>query len=246
MGKAVAIIPARLGSTRFPRKVLAAVTGRALVLHVCDAAARATSVGRVVVATDSEDVARVVRDGGVEAVMTGEHPNGTSRLNEAAERLGLGDEDVVVNVQGDEPEIDPEVIDAAVEALRRSNAPVATVASPVPRDAGELRDVNVVKVVLRRDGTAMYFSRAPIPCDRDGDGDVLPLRHVGLYVYQRGFLRTYAGLAPTALEQVEKLEQLRVLEHGYVIAVAVRETHHVGIDTREQYERFVGRWGKRR
>ncbi len=240
MAKAVAIIPARLGSTRFPRKALAAETGRALVLHVADAAARAGSVGRVVIATDGEEIRAAAERAGVEAVMTGEHDNGTSRLDEAAETLGLADDAVVVNVQGDEPELDPAIIDAAVAALGAHD--MATVASPIAPGSAELRDPNVVKVVLRRDGTAMYFSRAPIPHDRDGGGEGAALRHVGLYVYRRGFLRTYAALAPTALERTEKLEQLRALEHGRTIAVAVRESSHAGIDTPEQYAAFVARF----
>lgn len=245
MSKAVAIIPARLGSTRFPRKALAAETGRALVVHVAEAAARAGSVGRVVIATDGEEILAVAQRAGVEAVMTGEHPNGTSRLNEAAQKLGLPDDAVIVNVQGDEPEIDPGIIDAAVAAL--GGREMATVASPMTVGGAEWRDPNVVKVVLRRDGTAMYFSRAAIPHDRDGGApeDARPLRHVGLYVYRRGFLRTYAALAPTPLEDAEKLEQLRVLEHGHAIAVAVCASSHAGIDTPEQYAAFVARFRAR-
>lgn len=246
MSKAVAIIPARLGSTRFPRKALASETGRALVVHVAEAAARAGRVGRVVIATDGEEIRAAAERAGVEAVMTGEHPNGTSRLNEAAEKLGLPDDAVVVNVQGDEPEIDPGIIDAAVAALGAHD--MATVASPMAPGSAEWRDPNVVKVVLRRDGTAMYFSRAPIPHDRDGDAPegARPLRHVGLYVYRRGFLRTYAALPPTPLEEAEKLEQLRALEHGRSIAVAVCASSHAGIDTPEQYAAFVARFRSRR
>lgn len=245
MHRAVAIIPARLGSTRFPRKALADRTGRALVLHVADAAARAGSVARVVVATDGQEILAAAQRSGVEAVLTGEHPNGTSRLNEAAQRLNLPDDAVIVNVQGDEPEIDPAIIDAAVHALGAHD--MATVASPIPAGSAEFHDPNVVKVVLRTDGGALYFSRAPIPLDRDGDApaSARPLRHVGLYVYRRAFLRLYASLAPTPLEQAEKLEQLRALEHGRTIAVAVRESSHAGIDTPEQYEAFVRRWAVR-
>lgn len=239
----VAIIPARLGSTRFPRKLLASATGRPLVQHVREAALRARTLSRVVVATDSEEIAAAVGAFGGESVMTSAaHPNGTSRLAEAADRLGLADSAVVVNVQGDEPELEAALIDLAVETLGASGAEVATVASPFGegQDPG---DPNIVKVVLDARGRALYFSRTPIPHDRDGAGACVarPLKHVGLYTYRAGFLREYVRLAETPLECTEKLEQLRVLEHGYSIAVAVAEAHHVGIDTPAQYEAFVRR-----
>lgn len=238
----VALIPARLGSTRFPGKMLASETGRALVEHVLEVASRARAVGRVVVATDAQAIADVVRRGGGEAVLTSAaHPNGTSRLAEAAAVLGLGDEVVVVNVQGDEPELDPGLIDLAVRTLRQTGAEVATIASPFG-PGQDAADPNIVKVVLDARGRALYFSRSLIPFDRDGGGVARALKHVGLYVYRAGFLRTYVTLAETPLERTEKLEQLRVLEHGLSIAVGVAEAHHVGIDTREQYAAFVARW----
>lgn len=243
---AVALIPARLGSTRFPGKVLASETGRPLIWHVAQQAARASIVKRVVVATDSERVASVMRSFDIEAILTGEHPNGTSRLAEAADRLKLADGEIVVNVQGDEPEIAPGVIEAAVESLARTGADVGTVASGFApnEDPG---DPNIVKAVVGRSGLALYFSRALIPFDRDGKGSggataATPLKHVGIYAYSAGFLRTYAKLPETPLEGVEKLEQLRVLEHGYRIGVAVHDCRHHGIDTPEQYAAFVSRW----
>lgn len=247
---AVALIPARMGSTRFPGKVLASQTGRPLIWHVASQAAKASGVERVVVATDSEQVADVIRSYNVEAVITGEHPNGTSRLAEASWRLGLGDDALVINVQGDEPEIDPGAIEAAAEALERTGAEVGTVASPFS-PGEDPSNPNIVKAVVGCTGLALYFSRALVPFDRDGhlqppgdrlEGVARPLKHVGLYAYRVGFLRTYADLAETPLERTEKLEQLRVLEHGYRIGVAVRESHHHGIDTPEQYEAFVRRW----
>lgn len=243
-GSAVAIVPARMSSVRFPGKVLADRTGRPLVQHVVDAAKRAASVSSVVVATDDPRVAAALAPFGTRVVMTSpDHPNGTSRLAEAARLLDLPPDAIVVNVQGDEPEIDPAVIDAAVEALIRTGAPVATVASPFAPDQ-DPRNPNLVKVVCAVDGTAMYFSRSLIPFDRDGrrDPDARPLRHVGLYVYRRSFLDTYITLASTPAERCESLEQLRVLEHGHRIAVAVRQCSHQGIDTPEQYEQFVARW----
>ena len=244
--RAVGIIPARLGSTRFPGKMLAAGTGRPLVLHTLDAARSSNRLDRVVVATDDEGIAAVVRGAGGEAVMTSpSHPNGSSRLAEAAEVLGLTDDALVVNVQGDEPEIDPELIDLAVDALVGSGADVATVGSPFA--AGQdPSDPNIVKVVVDCRGRALYFSRSLVPFDRDGvagGGAVAgPLKHVGLYVYSAGFLRRYVALPETPLERTERLEQLRVLEHGHTISVAVAEAHHVGIDTPDQYAAFVARW----
>lgn len=246
--RAVAIIPARLASTRFPEKILASRTGRPLIQHVHDAAAKCRALSRVVVACDHTRIEAAVRAFGGEAVMTSpDHPNGTARLAEAATILGLGDDEFVVNVQGDEPEIDPDVIDAAVQALGAATSDrvvMATVASPFAPDE-DPTDPAIVKVVLRRDGTALYFSRARIPFDRDNAGSaasVAPLKHVGLYAYRAGFLRRYAAMAPTPLEAVEKLEQLRVLEHGLDIAVAVRRVTHHGIDTPDQYDAFVQRW----
>jgi len=237
-----------MASSRFPGKVLADATGRPLIRHVYEAAMRARCVGAggmVVVATDDERVRAAVVGFGGRAVMTSEdHPNGTSRLAEAASKLGLGPDSVVVNVQGDEPELEPELIDAAVGALGQSAcAAMATVA--VPFGPGEdPADPNLVKVVLRADGTAMYFSRALVPFSRDGEGGVVgPLKHVGLYVYRRPFLETYLSLEPTLLERTEQLEQLRVLYHGHAIAVAVgRSRGFGGIDTPEQYDAFVARW----
>ncbi len=241
------MIPARLGSTRFPGKVLADKTGRPMVQHVFEAAVRSRAADRVVVATDDERVAAAVRSFGGTPVMTSrEHPNGTSRIAEAARALALPPGEIVVNAQGDEPELDPSLIDAAVQALRGSDAPMSTAALPFL--AGEdPRDPNLVKVVLRGDGTAIYFSRSLIPFVRDpGTPGPAPLKHVGLYAYRRPFLDTYLGLEPTELERAEQLEQLRVLYHGHAIAVAVREgRNYGGIDTPEQYEAFVARWRTR-
>jgi len=262
--RATAIIPARLGSTRFARKALADATGKALVVHVCERAAAAASVGRVVVACDADEIASVVRAAGFEAVLTSpEHENGTSRLAEAAELLKLRPGHFVVNIQGDEPEIEPETVDAAVLALRAkividtsASRPedtgsrfqwVGTVASPFGPDE-DPSDPNIVKAVtslLRPDtgvGAALLFSRSLVPHQRDGGIGVRSLKHVGIYAYRVASLRLYMGLDPTPLERTEKLEQLRWLEHGYVIGVAVRNVAHHGIDTPEQYAAFVERW----
>jgi 3-deoxy-manno-octulosonate cytidylyltransferase (CMP-KDO synthetase) len=242
-----AIIPARLGSTRFPGKVLAARTGKPLIRHVVEAAARSQAVSRVVVAADDRRIIEAVLEFGGEAVLTGEHANGTSRLAEAARVLGLSADSVVVNVQGDEPELEPSLIDEGVRALLGSDAPMATVAAPFG-PGEDPRDPNIVKVVRRLDGSALYFSRALIPFPRDpGTAGTPPLKHIGLYVYRRPFLDTYVSLAPTELERTEQLEQLRVLAHGHAIAVAVTAARpHAGIDTPEQYEAFVARQSARR
>lgn len=238
----VAIIPARLGSTRFPNKVLADQTGRPLIQHVHEAVRRARSLSAVVIATDDQRVVEAVLRFGGRAVMTSpSHLNGTSRLAEAADQLSLHDADIVVNAQGDEPELEPALIDAAVDALQSSGAEMATVASPIT-SADEAANPNIVKVVCRLDGMAMYFSRAAIPFPRSAGAEQAWLRHVGLYVYRAGFLRAYARLAPTPLELAESLEQLRALEHGHRIAVAVRPSAGHGIDTPEQYAGFVRRW----
>lgn len=241
--KAVIIIPARMASTRFPGKVLADRTGKPLIRHVFEAASRAGSAGRVVIATDDARVAAAAKAFGAECVMTrADHPNGTSRLAEAADLLGLGDGETVVNVQGDEPELEPALVDAAVGAL--GDSPMATVAVPFGPDE-DASNPNLVKVVVRGDGRAMYFSRALVPHARDGRG-VAPLKHVGLYAYRRSFLATYLTLPETDLERTEQLEQLRVLWHGHEIAVAVRDVRtHGGIDTPEQYDAFVARHGRR-
>jgi 3-deoxy-manno-octulosonate cytidylyltransferase (CMP-KDO synthetase) len=238
---ATAVIPARFGSTRFPGKALADETGKPLIQHVHERAVQAASLDRVIVATDDERIRDAVRSFGGEAVMTrADHSNGTSRIAEVAESL---EADFIVNVQGDEPELDPRLIDLAVETLAaHDDCPVSTIASPFGLDE-DPGNPNVVKVVSDRDGRALYFSRSLIPFDRDqlGMSIVRPLKHIGLYVYRRPFLATYVELEPTPLEQAEHLEQLRVLEHGHRIAVAIAEAHHHGIDTREQYAAFVER-----
>ncbi len=258
-GKAIAIIPARMGSTRFPGKALANETGKPMVVHVCERARVAESVANVVVATDSMEIVRAVETHGFDAVMTSaEHENGTSRLAEAAKTLGLNGQQLIVNVQGDEPEIDPAVIDAALLAKVQRVLPhpldtmfrvsqLGTVATPLGQDEA-IDNPNIVKVVLgliEPDvgvGRALYFSRAAIPCDRDGEKATIPLRHVGIYAYDVSSLQQYVKLPSTPLEECEKLEQLRWLEHGLPIAVAVRRCSHQGIDTPEQYSAFVERY----
>ena len=243
---AIAVIPARFGAARFPGKPLADDTGKPLVVHVVERVRAAEMVERVLVATDDTRIAEAVRAAGAEAVMTGEHPNGTARIAEAVDRIGLDDpEAIIVNVQGDEPEIPVATIDTLVRGLAAdADAPMATLASPFGADE-DPSDPNLVKVLVDRRGLALLFSRARIPFDRDGSADAIegaaPLKHPGLYAYRRRFLAVYPTLAPTPAEQAEKLEQLRALEHGYPIRIIPAPAPHPGIDTPAQYAAFVRR-----
>jgi 3-deoxy-manno-octulosonate cytidylyltransferase (CMP-KDO synthetase) len=239
----VAVIPARYASTRLPGKPLKADTGRPLIQHVVEAASRARRLTRVIVATDDERIADAVRNFGGEAAMTrDDHPSGTDRVAEVA--AGLPNAEIIVNLQGDEPEVSGEALDTLVELLQRDpTCPMATLATPI-RDEAAYRDPGCVKVVLAQSGRALYFSRSPIPMHRDGlplDGP-LGLLHLGLYAYRRDFLLSIAGLPPSPLEMTEKLEQLRVLESGTPIAVGIVDEPSIGIDTPEDYARFVARW----
>ncbi len=237
--KVVAIIPARYGSTRLPGKPLLNQTGKPLIQHVVETVRKARRIEDVYVATDDERIAEVVGRFGGEAIMTSpDHASGTDRLAEAAKKIGLVDDDVVVNVQGDEPEIAPDYIDRLVSLLMDSGAPMATLAAPL--DEAEAERPDNVKVVLAADGSAMYFSRAKIPYDRDGAGAGY-LLHLGIYAYRKRFLLEFAGMSPTPAEQAEKLEQLRALENGHRIVAAVVESAAAGIDTMEDYEAFVAR-----
>lgn len=244
----VVLIPARLASTRLPDKPLADIAGKPMVVRVAEQASR-SAAGRVVVCTDTEAIADAVRAGGFEAVMTrADHPSGTDRLAEAALRLGLADDEIVVNLQGDEPELPPALVDAVAGGLADDpQCAMATAAHAID----EVRDwfnPNVVKVVLDARGRALYFSRAPVPFHRDGLkgfpeavdhqraraalAQARPLRHIGLYAYRVAFLRGYAAMAPSALERIEALEQLRALAGGFAIRVVVtEEAPPAGIDT---------------
>ncbi|MGE3314296.1 MAG: 3-deoxy-manno-octulosonate cytidylyltransferase [Planctomycetaceae bacterium] len=248
--KVVGIIPARLQSSRLPRKLLLDQTGKPLIQYTWEAASRAKSLAEVIVATDSPEIAAVVRRFGGRAEITGEHPSGTDRIAEVARRA-CPDAEILVNIQGDEPEIDAKQIDVMVETLRNHPAvEMATLATPITRRE-ELDDHSCNKVVCAADGRALYFSRSTIPFVRDADWDELLkedspwLLHLGLYAYRREFLLKLTQLPPSRLEKLEKLEQLRVLEMGASIQVAVVEQRSVGIDTPEDYARFVARMSGR-
>jgi 3-deoxy-manno-octulosonate cytidylyltransferase (CMP-KDO synthetase) len=237
-------------STRLPGKMLADVCGKPLVAWVAERA-KASGASAVYIATDHDDIAGAVGALGWQALKTSDaHETGTDRLAEAAAILKLADGEIVVNVQGDEPLIDPRLIRDVAEALAaHPQASIATAAHPI-REAAAFFDPNVVKVVLDEDGFAQYFSRAPIPFARDAfakSRERLPmglpaLRHIGIYAYRARFLREYASLEPTAVERVEALEQLRALGHGHRIAVALwHEAMEAGVDTQEDLERVRAR-----
>ncbi|HEX6267395.1 MAG TPA: 3-deoxy-manno-octulosonate cytidylyltransferase [Burkholderiales bacterium] len=229
------IIPARYASTRFPGKPLADIAGKPMVVHVCERAAASGAAG-VHVATDDERIAAAVRAHGHSALMTrAEHASGTDRLAQAAQLLGLRDEEVVVNVQGDEPLIPPRLIFEVASLLDKSRDASVSTACHEIHDREALANPNVVKAVLDAQGYALYFSRSQIPYPREAGGRWY--RHAGIYGYRAGFLRKYAGLAPCALERTEALEQLRMLWHGHRIAVAVSETAIApGVDTPQDLE----------
>jgi 3-deoxy-manno-octulosonate cytidylyltransferase (CMP-KDO synthetase) len=240
----VVVIPARMASTRLPNKPLADLGGKPMVVRTAERA-RLSGAASVIVATDHADIAAACQAHGIEAQMTrADHPSGTDRIAEVAAARGLAADAVVVNVQGDEPLIEPSLI-AATASLIRSGVPMATAAHPIDQ-ASEVFNPNCVKVVLNKESQALYFSRATIPWHRDGfaqsqqslPAGYQPLRHIGLYAYQNAFLQQYSSLAPSPIEQIEALEQLRVLWHGLPIAVHVTAAiPAAGVDTPEDLAR---------
>lgn len=226
------IIPARYASTRFPGKPLVDLAGKPMVVRVCERAAQSGAAG-VHVATDDERIASAVEAHGFKVVMTrADHASGTDRLAEAAAQLRLGEEQIVVNVQGDEPLIEPKLIRQVADRL--AAADMATACHAI-HDAASLTNPNVVKVVLDASGHALYFSRSRIPYPRERESPCY--RHAGIYAYRVGFLKRYAALAPAPLEKAEALEQLRALWHGHRIAVVVSETDiPPGVDTPQDLE----------
>ncbi|MGA2033319.1 MAG: 3-deoxy-manno-octulosonate cytidylyltransferase [Thermoguttaceae bacterium] len=241
------IIPARLASTRLPRKLLLCETGKPLIQHTYEAACRAARPAAVCVATDHEEIYRAVLAFGGRAEMTNPHAaSGTDRVAEVARRLENAA--ILVNLQGDEPEVSGPAIDRAISLLEEHPAAVmSTLATPI-RQRRQLEDPACVKVVFDCHGRALYFSRSVIPRPREWDDRLLAAepahfyQHVGLYAYRREFLLALAEMRPSRLEQLEKLEQLRVLESGHSILVGVVDEGTFGIDTPEDYRAFVERW----
>lgn len=230
------VIPSRYGSTRLPAKALKSIGGKPMIVRVLERARGMKTATRIVVATDDDRIVKAVQDAGGEAWMTSpDHPSGTDRVAEVARKV---DSDIIVNLQGDEPFIDPGAVDKAVMALIEDpSLKVSTLCVPVLKN--EAADLNVTCVVRDLKGYALYFSKLPIPHDRDGTHGGLPVwqKHLGTYVFRRDFLLYYAGLAPTPLEKMEKLEQLRILEHGERIYCVLTESDSLGVDSPADLEK---------
>ncbi|AVP93762.1 3-deoxy-manno-octulosonate cytidylyltransferase [Aeromonas rivipollensis] len=239
----VVVIPARYASTRLPGKPLADIHGKPMVQHVVEKALQ-SGADRVIVATDDERVQQALQTTGVEVCMTSvDHQSGTERLAEVCRHYGFAADTIVVNVQGDEPLIPPAIIRQVADNLAAATAPMATLSVPI-QDAEEAFNPNAVKVVTDKDGYALYFSRASIPWDRDRFAQSQEQigahyqRHIGIYAYRAGFIQRYVDWAPSALEQVEALEQLRVLWYGEKIHVAqALEAPPVGVDTQQDLDK---------
>lgn len=246
------IIPARIGSERLAGKLLLDLAGKPIVKHVCE---RALSSGAetVIVATDDQKIAKAVESLPVQVCMTSPlHTSGTERLAEVVKLRNLSPDEIVVNVQGDEPMISPiNIQQVAANSKKRPTESIATLCVPM-ESSDELVSPNIVKVVMDKEGRALYFSRAPIPWDRErfNQGNMKPTvhyRHIGLYAYRAGFLSQYVTWEPSALEQLESLEQLRALWYGHKIHVAIAtDKHEPGVDTREDLERIRSKWKEKR
>jgi len=240
--KVIAVIPARFSSTRFAGKVLAKDTGKFLIQHTYERACLAKLPEKVIIAADDEKVAAAAQTFGAECVLTSpDHQSGTDRIAEAVADM---DVEIIVNLQGDEPEIDPANIDYLAKMLMDNpDCPMATLAAEF-QNAEQVSDPNIVKVIIGCNNKAIYFSRSPIPYDREksGVGNVKQyLRHIGIYAYRKKFLLEITALPQTPLEKIEKLEQLRAIENGYSILVGKVKHTCDGIDTPEQYAEFVKR-----
>jgi len=236
MSAVTAIIPARWASTRFPGKPLVELCGKPLVQHVWERAGRAKLVGRVIVATDDMRIAEAAFAFGAEVALTSpRHATGTDRLAEVAKKLKSSS--IIVNVQGDEPDIAPATIDRLVRALQGNPKLGMVTAANLVTDPADVHNANVVKVVTDLAGRALYFSRSVIPHDRDGRGGIKYLRHQGIYGYRRKVLLDFVKWKPTPLEEAEKLEQLRALEHGVAIGVMLVKRGSIGVDAPEDLVR---------
>jgi 3-deoxy-manno-octulosonate cytidylyltransferase (CMP-KDO synthetase) len=238
MAEVVGIIPARYDSKRLPGKPLALIHDQPMIQHVYQRAAQATTLERLVVATDDSRIQKAVVQFGGEVLMTSsEHQSGTDRVAEAARQLMLTDDAIVVNIQGDEPLLKAEMLDSLVHNLQKNiEVTMATLAYP-DTDNKDLIDPGVVKVVLDTKGRALYFSRSPIPAFRDRSSPPPYYKHLGFYGYRNGFLQEFTKLSPGVLEKVEKLEQLRALEHGFSISVVITPFDSISVDTPEDLAR---------
>ena len=237
MGSVTVVIPARLASSRLERKALADLGGKPMVIRVAERSAQ-SAANRIIVATDAQEIESVCKAANLEVMMTREdHPSGTDRLAEVALQLGLNDEAIVVNVQGDEPLIPVDLINQVANTLQsKPHCAMATAAVAI-HDQSEITNPNAVKVVLSKNNEALYFSRSTIPFDRNHSSPIY-YRHLGIYAYRTGFLKAFSNLAISPLEQAESLEQLRALWHGYAIAVHITpESPPPGVDTQADLDR---------
>ncbi len=237
MGSFTVVIPARLASSRLERKALADLGGKPMVIRVAERSAQ-SAANRIIVATDAQEIESVCKAANLEVMMTREdHPSGTDRLAEVALQLGLNDEAIVVNVQGDEPLIPVDLINQVANTLQSTpHCAIATAAVAI-HDQSEITNPNAVKVVLSKNNEALYFSRSAIPFDRNHNSPIY-YRHLGIYAYRTGFLKAFSNLAISPLEQAESLEQLRALWHGYAIAVHITpESPPPGVDTQADLDR---------
>jgi len=236
--KILGVIPARFASSRFPGKVLARIASKTMLQHVYERASMARYLTSTMIATDDQRVYDAARSFGARVRMTrDDHLSGTDRVAEAA---SAEDAEIIVNIQGDEPLIDPDAIDAAILPMVHEPEIVMGTLKKRIEDPREITDPNVVKVVTDLQGDAIYFSRCAIPFHRDGELDTRYFKHIGLYVYQRDFLLGYSALPVGPLERAERLEQLRALENGYRIRVVETEYESLGVDTPEDLERVCG------
>jgi len=233
------VIPARYASTRLPGKPLLDIAGKPMVIRVAEQAVK-SGASEIVIATDFEKIRLVAAQHGIKAVMTRiDHVSGTDRIAEVAQKLNWADDDIVVNVQGDEPLIEPALIAEVAQHLANSQDAVMATACHRIHDEASFLNPNIVKVVIDANGNALYFSRAPIPYPRDEiyKNNIQAYRHIGIYAYRVGFLKRYAQLTSTELEKIESLEQLRVLHHGYKIGVTITENAPAsGVDTQEDLD----------
>ena len=233
------VIPARYASSRLPGKSLLDIAGKPMVVRVAEQAAK-SGASEIVIATDFKKIMQVAAEHNIKAVMTRlDHASGTDRIAEVAQKLGWADNEIVVNVQGDEPLIDPELIKEVAQHLANSQDAVMATACHAIHDEASMINPNIVKVVMDANGNALYFSRAPIPYPRDEvfKQNIQAFRHIGIYAYRVGFLKKYAELSVTELEKIESLEQLRVLHHGYKIGVTVTQNAPAsGVDTQEDLD----------
>ncbi len=237
--KVVGVIPARLDSKRLPGKVLRSIGGKAMVHWVYEGAKQSALLDELIVATDSDEVHQYCSNQGIPVTMTGRHPSGSDRLHEVMERT---DGEVYVNIQGDEPTLRPDHIDLLLGPILAGEVEVTTLRVAVDEDAA--RDPNNVKVVTDAMGRALYFSRYPIPFDRDGNGMIRYYKHIGIYAYTRAALSRFHQLPQSSLELAEKLEQLRFLQNGIPILVAETPHDTIGVDTEADLQRAIALLGK--